>query len=233
MISVSPHRLDKAPRLQASSSPVAPSAGVTGDQYTPGSGKKIWLVHGSHTGGHKSAAQALETALEKYPTVDAEVINLAETSSASTPMSTAAETALKAGAWVNSIRRWVFDQQFEGNGLVKWASDKFMALEGRSQDAFLQRVKAEKPDAIVSTMSATNSLLSHWKETGKIETPVHSVVTDFASHQMWSQDSIAFYYVASPQVKADLERFGTDSEKVEVTGIPIRSDFSSEQCKCQ
>jgi processive 1,2-diacylglycerol beta-glucosyltransferase len=227
MVSVSPNSFQRLPRHRAPASSDVPALQAPTDEFKPVRDKKIWLVHGSHTGGHKSAAKALEAALEEYPNVDAEVINLAETSSASTPMSTAAETALKAGAWVNNIRSWVFDQQFEGNGLVKWASNKVMALEGGSQDAFLQRLKLEEPDAIISTMSATNSLLSHWKETGEVKAPVHSVVTDFASHQIWSQDNIAFYYVATPQVQDDLERFGTPTDKIGVTGIPIRGDFAS------
>ncbi|MFA5508796.1 MAG: hypothetical protein WC423_25450, partial [Vulcanimicrobiota bacterium] len=197
------------------------------DQFTPVEKKKIWLVHGSHTGGHRSAARALEEALEKHPGVDAEVINLAEASQNSSPLSTAAEATLKAGPWLGKIRRWVFDQQFAGNPMVKWASNQAMAFEGRFQDKFLERLEAEKPDLIVSTMSATNSLLSHWKQTGEIEQPVHSVVTDFASHQMWAQDNIAFYYVATPAVKADLEKFGAAEEKVQVSGIPIRGEYAA------
>ena len=212
------------PRPPVSSVPIQET--IT-DTFTPTKEKKIWLIHGSHTGGHRSAARALEEALEKHPNVDAEVINLAETSDNSSPLSTAAETTLKAGAWIGGIRRWVFDQQFEGNKLVKWASNKAMAFEGRFQDPFLARVEKEKPDAIISTMSATNSLLSHWVEEGKLEQPVHSVVTDFASHQMWAQENIAFYYVATPQVKSDLEKFGAPKDRVQVSGIPIKGDFAT------
>lgn len=218
----------RRPQVRVSTMP-DPQA-VTTDTFTPAEDvkeKKIWLIHGSHTGGHRSAARALEEALEKHPNVDAEVINLAETSDNSSPLSTAAETTLKAGAWIGGIRRWVFDQQFEGNKLVKWASNKAMAFEGRFQDPFLSRVEKEKPDAIVSTMSATNSLLSHWVEEGKLKQPVHSVVTDFASHQMWAQENIAFYYVATPQVKTDLEKFGAPQERVQVSGIPIKGDFAT------
>ena len=152
--------------------------------------KKIWLVHGSHTGGHASAAKSLKSALDDHPNVQTEVINLADTSEAKNPASTVAEVALKGGSLVNSLRRWVFDQQFKGNPIVKWVSNKYMGRELEAQSKFQERIKSEKPDAIVSTMSASNSLLSPMKDEG-LEVPVHTVVTDFAAHQMWAQESNA------------------------------------------
>jgi processive 1,2-diacylglycerol beta-glucosyltransferase len=189
--------------------------------------KKIWLVHGSHTGGHASAAKSLKIALDKYPGVETEIINVAETSDRETPISTAAEVALKGGAWVNSIRRWVFDQQYEGNSLVKWASNQLMSLEAKSQGQFVDRILAEKPDVIVSTMSATNSLLSGLKQDGLVTPPIHAVVTDYASHQMWAQENIAHYYVATDEVRNDLKNFGVDSDRIDVTGIPIKDQFAN------
>ncbi len=191
-------------------------------------GAKVWLVHGSHTGGHASAARSLKEALERRPGVSAEIINMAETSSNETPASMAAEVALKGGDWIRNIRSWVFDQQYEGNDFLKWISNKVMKREGRHQEAFLNRLETERPDVLVSTMSATNSLLSQWSDDGVIRQPVQSVLTDFASHQMWAQENIAKYYVATPAVKQDLQKFGVDADKVSVTGIPIKQDFASQ-----
>lgn len=188
----------------------------------PPRAKKVWLVHGSHTGGHASAARSLKEALDKRPEVETEIINLAETSSNPKPASTMAETALKAGAWSRTVRRWVFDQQFEGNPLLKWVTDKVMAREGRPQEEFVTRVQTEKPDLIVSTMSATNSLLNSLKESGVIDVPLESVVTDFSCHQVWAQENIRFYYVATDAVKNELQKFGVPPEKVRVSGIPIK-----------
>ena len=47
--------------------------------------KKVWLVHGSHTGGHASAARSLKEALESRPGVTAEIVNMADTSSSDSP----------------------------------------------------------------------------------------------------------------------------------------------------
>lgn len=189
--------------------------------------KKVWLVHGSHTGGHASAARSLKEALDLNPDVETEIINLAQTSQSKLPSSTLAEAALKGGALSKNLRRWVFDQQFEGNPIVKWVTDRVMASEGRAQSEFLERVNLEKPDLIVSTMSASNSMLNSLKESGDLDVPLQSVVTDFSGHQVWAQENIAFYYVATDAVKEDLQRFGVPEEKVRVTGIPIQQAFNA------
>lgn len=186
---------------------------------------KIWLVHGSYTGGHASAARSLAEALKEHPEVETEIINTADTSGM--PVSTAAERALNGGSWIRRARTWLFEQQFEGNRLLKWASDGAYKLAGHFNDEFLRRVEKEKPDLIVSTQGSTNSLLNGWIESGKLKTPVHSVITDFASHQMWAQDNIAHYYVAFPETQQDLEGFGVESDRISITGIPIKAGFGN------
>lgn len=228
-----PATTNKTEVLDATSEMARPSVPLDVFQKTSTKTQKIWLIHGSHTGGHASAAKSLQLALDKHPGVETEIINVADTSERDTPISTAAEVALKGGAWVNSIRSWVFDQMYEGNSLLKWAGNKFMALEGRSQGTLVDRIAQEKPDVIVSTMSATNSLLSGLKDKGLVSPPVHSVVTDYASHQMWAQENIAFYYVATDDVKSDLESFGVAGEKIGVSGIPIRDEYAARSAGTQ
>lgn len=188
--------------------------------------RKVWLVHGSYTGGHASAAKALQQALSAQPGVQADVINIADLSHSPLPMSTSAEKALEGGKAVNRLRAWWFEQNFKGNPLTYFVTNAAMRVEGLFSDAFLDRVEREKPDVIVSTMSATNALLSAWKGAGKLNVPVHSVVTDFSSHRIWAQENIDHYYVASEAARKDLERFGVDPSRIEQTGIPISPTFA-------
>lgn len=196
------------------------------DRYQ-GSTQKIWLVHGSFTGGHASAARSLAQQLSKYPGVTTEIINTAESSNMA--VSTAAEAALKGGSWIRSLRSRIFEEQFEGNKVLKWGTDLAFKTSGYFNQDFLQRVEAEKPDLIVATQASTASLLNSWTESGRLEVPVHGVVTDFAAHQVWAQENIVRYYVASAEVAGDLERFGVDPQRVSVTGIPIKEGFAPEE----
>jgi processive 1,2-diacylglycerol beta-glucosyltransferase len=128
-----------------------------------------------------------------------------------------------------SVKTWAFRKSFEGSDLVYWLGNTGLKLKALASKPFLNKIKEENPDIILSTHSQTNSLLSYWKGKGLIDQPIHSVVTDFSAHRMWAQDHIDHYYVATESVKHDLERFGVPSEKIEVTGIPINPDFATKQ----
>jgi processive 1,2-diacylglycerol beta-glucosyltransferase len=81
----------------------------------------------------------------------------------------------------------------------------------------------ERPDLLVSTHSQTNVILSIWKRDRALSSPIHSVVTDFATHAIWARPEIDRYYVASASVEDALCGYGVKRSKVEVTGIPISS----------
>lgn len=189
--------------------------------------RKVWIVHGSYTGGHASAARALQQALSAEPDVQAEVINIADLSHSPLPMSTAAEKALKGGRITNRLRAWWFKQNFEGNRFTYFVTNAAMRAEGLFAGEFLARAEREQPDVIVSTMSATNSLLSQWKGAGRLKAPIHSVVTDFSTHRIWAQENVERYYVSGPSSRKDLERFGVEPSRIEETGIPIAPAFST------
>lgn len=187
----------------------------------------VWIVHGSYTGGHAAAARALQQALRADPDVQAEVINVAEASTSPLPMSTAAEKALHAGGMMNRLRGWWFRQNFAGNPVTYKLTNAAMRVEAMFEDGFVDRARRERPDVIISTMSATNALLAHWKADGKLDASVQSVVTDFSAHRVWAQDPIQRYYVAGDAARQDLERFGVDPSRIAITGIPISADFAA------
>lgn len=219
------HAMVGAPQARPQTSA---SAEPPGDRFTPGEPPlKIWLLHGSFTGGHASAANSVMEALKAQdPTAEVEIINHAALSTNPRPVSTAAERALEDGPISRAVREWGFEQNFEGNRLLHWASRQGMKYESLFSDKLLERIQDEKPDILVATQAPTADLLSYWREKGLINQPLHAVVTDFAAHQIWQQDEVGQYYVAADSTKKDLVRFGVKSERVSVTGIPIRPAFA-------
>ncbi|MCE1246958.1 MAG: hypothetical protein LWY06_09955 [Firmicutes bacterium] len=195
-------------------------------QIPPWKEVKVFLVHGSHTGGHRSAAESLKKALDELPNVKSEVINALDFGGGEAVKNTqvAATDFLikKAG----KLRGWFFKKSFEGNPVIYWLGKTGMQLKAWMSKSFLNKIQQEKPDIIVATHSPMNAMLSYWKGKGEIDVPVHSVVTDFKVHRMWAQDNIDRYYVASEGAKEDLEKYGIDKEKIEITGIPIKPDFA-------
>ena len=187
---------------------------------------KIFLVHGSHTGGHRSAAESVKKALDELPNVKAEVINALDYGGGSAGKKTQVAATDFIMNKMSGVRGWFFRKSFEGNPIVYWLGKTGMKIKSWMSKSFLNKIQEEKPDVILSCHSPMNAMLSHWKEKGKIDMPVHSVATDFRLHRMWAHNNIDQYYTASEGAKKDLEKFGIDGEKIEVTGIPIKPDFA-------
>ncbi|MDQ7823817.1 MAG: glycosyltransferase [Candidatus Eremiobacteraeota bacterium] len=186
---------------------------------------KVFLVHGSHTGGHASAARSVEKVLKSIPGVEVQNINTLNLS-ASGVMTGQVAAFNMITRYMAGLRSWAFRKSFEGSGPVYALGNLGMKMKSFLSKKFLTKIQQEKPDIILSTHSPMNSMLSYWKEKGLIDQPVHSVVTDFGAHRMWAQKNIERYYVATGEVKADLERFGVAPEKIEITGIPIDPSFA-------
>jgi processive 1,2-diacylglycerol beta-glucosyltransferase len=142
-------------------------------------------------------------------------------------MSIQAEKALERGPLSKAVREWGFEQNFEGNPALHWAARQGTKIESFFSDSLIEKIHLEKPDILVATQAPTTDLLSYWKEKGLIHQPRHAVVTDFGAHQIWQQDAVDRYYVASDATQQDLMRFGVDQSHISVTGIPIRPAFAS------
>jgi processive 1,2-diacylglycerol beta-glucosyltransferase len=187
---------------------------------------KVMLVHGSHTGGHRSAAESVKKALDAMPNVDAEVVNALDFSGGESVKDAQVAATNFVMEKMAPVRGWVFRQSFKGNPLIYWLGNTSMKLKSWMSTSFLNKIEEEKPDIILSCHSPMNSLLSYWKSKGLIDVPVHSVVTDYRVHRMWAQENIDHYYVASEATKDELVHFGIDEKKIEVSGIPIKPDFA-------
>jgi len=55
--------------------------------------------------------------------------------------------------------------------------------------------------------------------------PLAVVVTDYHGHSYYNVPLIDRYFVAIPEVKDDLVRVGIDSQKIEISGIPVDQKF--------
>jgi len=187
---------------------------------------KVFLVHGSHTGGHRSAAESVKKALDELPNVQAEVINALDYSGGNTVKNVQVGMSdLLIKKWGN-VRSWFFKKSFEGNPVVYWLGKQGMKIKAWMSKSFLNKIKEEKPDIILCTHSPMNAMFSYWKGKGEIDVPVHSVVTDYKVHRMWAHENIERYYVASEQAKDDLMKFGIEEKRIEITGIPIKPEFA-------
>ena len=85
-----------------------------------------------------------------------------------------------------------------------------------------------RPDVVVSTHPVCSGVVARYKAERTSALPLVTCVTDITSHSEWIHPGTDRYLVAGVDVKTALVRKGVDAERVTVTGIPVRAQFSSE-----
>ena len=84
-----------------------------------------------------------------------------------------------------------------------------------------------RPDVVVSTHPVCSGVVARYKAERTSALPLVTCVTDITSHSEWIHPGTDRYLVAGEDVKTALVRKGVDAERVTVTGIPVRAQFSS------
>ncbi|MGE5177151.1 MAG: MGDG synthase family glycosyltransferase, partial [Hyphomicrobiales bacterium] len=83
------------------------------------------------------------------------------------------------------------------------------------------------PDAILCTQFLPAEVLAQWREEGRVQVPVATVITDFAIHPVWVHRGMDRYFVATEKVKEELIDTGeVKADRIEVTGVPIHPRFA-------
>jgi processive 1,2-diacylglycerol beta-glucosyltransferase len=108
-----------------------------------------------------------------------------------------------------------FGQRFR-TWLAVWGSPKYF-----------EAIRAFTPDAILCTQFLPAEALAAWRESGKLDVPVATVITDFAIHPVWVHRGTDHYFVAADRVKEELVDTGlVPEDRITVSGIPIDPKFA-------
>lgn len=86
-----------------------------------------------------------------------------------------------------------------------------------------------KPDVVACTFPTPAGVMSELRAEGVTTTPVAGIITDFTPNWQWVHPHTDLYFVPTEAVKEGMVSFGVPSERIEVTGIPIRSVFTFPQ----
>jgi processive 1,2-diacylglycerol beta-glucosyltransferase len=83
-----------------------------------------------------------------------------------------------------------------------------------------------RPDVVICTHAFPCGVMAEYKKQFADAPPVVGVVTDFVVHAFWIHNNIEAYAVATPEMRATLIARGIPRDRIVVSGIPVRSDFS-------
>lgn len=192
---------------------------------TPAGGEtSILILHATAGAGHTRAAQAVAAALLATGRSHRVVDTLDFT------------TALFRRMYVKSYIKLVqtapelWGYFYEKSDGVAPADSKRsrarLAFDKLNARPFRELLAEAKPQIILCTHFLPLELLSDLKRRGKLDVPVHAVITDVSPHGFWVYPHIDHYHVATPSAARELARKGFPAGRISVTGIPVDPIFA-------
>ena len=185
------------------------------------SGKNILVVTASMGSGHNKAANAVAEAIKrKYPVNKINVIDFMST-----------ETA-----YFNSLVKDIYLKMLDHTPSVyeffyKFTSDSTKGSTIQSVFAHAMKkdmrelIKKYEADMVICTHPFPCAAASYLKQTGEINIPLITVMTDFCVHQFWLYKNIDIYFTANDLLKKEMVNQGLLEERIFVTGIPVGYTF--------
>lgn len=185
------------------------------------SGKNILVVTASMGSGHNKAANAVAEAIKrKYPVNKINVIDFMST-----------ETA-----YFNSLVKDIYLKLLDHTPSVyeffyKFTSDSTKGSTIQSVFAHAMKkdmrelIKKYEADMVICTHPFPCAAASYLKQTGEINIPLITVMTDFCVHQFWLYKNIDIYFTANDLLKKEMVNQGLLEERIFVTGIPVGYNF--------
>lgn len=185
------------------------------------SGKNILVVTASMGSGHNKAANAVAEAIKrKYPVNKINVIDFMST-----------ETA-----YFNSLVKDIYLKMLDHTPSVyeffyKFTSDSTKGSTIQSVFAHAMKkdmrelIKKYEADMVICTHPFPCAAVSYLKQTGEINIPLITVMTDFCVHQFWLYKNIDIYFTANDLLKKEMVNQGLLEERIFVTGIPVGYNF--------
>lgn len=185
------------------------------------SDKNILVVTASMGSGHNKAANAVAEAIKrKYPVNKINVIDFMST-----------ETA-----YFNSLVKDIYLKMLDHTPSVyeffyKFTSDSTKGSTIQSVFAHAMKkdmrelIKKYEADMVICTHPFPCAAASYLKQTGEINIPLITVMTDFCVHQFWLYKNIDIYFTANDLLKKEMVNQGLLEERIFVTGIPVGYNF--------
>jgi len=184
----------------------------------------ILILHATAGAGHTRAAQAIAVAL-KARGESCELVDILDC----TP---ALFRRMYVKSYIDLVQKapelwgYLYDRTDVMRPATSKRAQARLAFNKVNSLPFKKLLKERAPKAIVCTHFLPLELLSDLKGRGKIDTPVHAVVTDVSPHALWVYPNIDCYHVATPPAARELERKGFPAERIRVTGIPVDPVFA-------
>jgi UDP-N-acetylglucosamine:LPS N-acetylglucosamine transferase len=184
----------------------------------------VLIAYSRVGGGHHSAAQALATALERASAgrLGARMVD-AYVERGRFPLTRF--PAMYARMARSHPRLWA--TVFYVTNWKRLNLEPTVALRPFLLGSLRRLLSSNPPELVVSVLPAINGLLARAIKKEAPRVPFEVVLTDWAGiHRSWVASGVDQYSVPTEVARADCLRYGVDSTRVAVHGLPIRDDFA-------
>ena len=184
---------------------------------------KILILHASAGGGHRRAAEALCEAAQTCgdTVVVRDILDFVP----------ALFRRTYANGYLNLVRAapelWGYLYAQSDRKSQRPVNRRMRAgFQKLNATAFYQFLRAEAPDAVISTHFLPLELIASMRPRQRRALPLFGVVTDYAAHALWYCAGVDAYYVATEEARRQLCRKGQPEAAVSITGIPVLAAFA-------
>lgn len=186
---------------------------------------RILIAHVTAGAGHTRAAEAIAKAYKNlYPDANVKLVDTLD--------------------YINSVYKKVYSNTYlalvrHTPRLWGYIYERYDKEEERLDDKVRQSLETMQagdfrdflddfsPDVVICTHFLPMELISRWKKKRKSSLPLYAVVTDFAVHTFWIVEEVDAYFVASDDIKRELQTRGAQAANIYQTGIPVDPVFST------
>ena len=189
---------------------------------------KVLITYASAGAGHKRVAEAIFDYLKtNRPDLKLELLDVVSDAAPFFRFSYGKgyEFLVHYGAWIWGFLFWLTESL-----LTRWIMRKFAILSNYlSCRKFIQHLRQENFDYIISTHFLTSELAAGLKLKHKIQGKLITIITDFGVHPFWVSRGTDLYVVASGSTKNRLMHMGVEEQRIKDFGIPAAVTFSINQ----
>ena len=181
---------------------------------------KVALIYGAKPSGHYAAAKAVAEFLPPS-IIEPVFVDLSEVYPNFGPF--VARTYLQLLSKTPAVWDYVYDNDF-----VAFAASALReSLLPFSSQKLAELLIKKNIRAAVSTQAFSSVLIT--KSKGLERLPLFSVLTDFCAHSYWPPKGVSAYFAPERYAAAMLKEKGAPPEKIFLTGIPVRKEFTGPQ----
>ena len=184
--------------------------------------KKVLLFYAAYGGGHLSAANSIKQCIEEnYKGYEVSLVDCMQY--VNKPINKITTSAYKQMA---KKFPWAWGEVYSHSqkgplAHISSTSNKLMAKK------LVKLLNDYNPDYVISTHPFSSQMISYLKKKKLCNTPLATVMTDFAPHDQWlvGKEYVDYFFVSNQKMKNYLIDFGIPESKVFATGIPLSNKF--------